>query len=142
MKTDVSADMHPSQAKKMRAIEEEFGEPFFDIVRGLVGMGYSRRVICGAIGYADRSAFRRACAGVDIRWNSQKDMPIYRQREMNPRWRRAIDAVARNNEKKHLIAGEWLTYREMVTRAGMAKRGGVMLATTEACAARRFLHRR
>lgn len=81
---------------KMREIEAEFGEPFWDVVKGCAAMGLSRSVTADAIGY-DRSAFFRLLRryGQPVRWAAYKDLQVWQDREYPDDWADRIAAGRR-----------------------------------------------
>lgn len=122
---------------KIAAIEEEYGEPFVQVLQGFADMGYSRNMVAPILDW-DRPSFFRFLERhpeIEVRWPAMKDLVSWqRLREPGRRTRPPTPVAGR-----HLIHDEWLGLHEaarkhkinpntVVTRYRSGKRGNDLVA--------------
>lgn len=111
--------------RKMAEIEEEFGEPFWDVVQGLADMGYGKHGTADAIGYC-RSAFCRLIRdiGQHIVWPDYKDLRVWRDREYPADWGKRLSEGRRRSGKRLRIVevdGERMLQCDYAKRYGISQ---------------------
>lgn len=87
---------------RIQQIEEEFGEPFFDVVKGFAEMNYSRRGVAQILGI-DRTTFCHMLLTIDpngvIDWPSRGTSVLViegiQRRTQDPAWKEAVTAAQR-----------------------------------------------
>src|SRR5690554_1335190 len=101
MRSDVTADMHVRRANKMREIEREFGEPFWDVVQGFADMGYGKYATAASLEYT-QAAFCRLVRdlGQHIRWPDYADLNAWRERVRPDDYAQRISAGRRRSGKR------------------------------------------
>ena len=92
---------------KMKAVEEEFGEEFWDVVQGCADMGMGKTMTADVIGY-DRSAFLRLVRkyGQGVRWPDYADLRVWRDREYPPEWAERI----RQGRRRTAVGCRWVKF--------------------------------
>ena len=116
-----------------RQVEQEYGEPFWDVVRGFAADGHSVHATAGLLGYASDTPFRRLIArhGVQINFASaqesvfQVEARIDRRGKCTAGQRRAAQAASLSNPGYKRVALFGITD----TLAGHAKRIGLSRST-------------
>ena len=88
---------------KMRQVEAEFCEPFWNIVQGCADMGYSKQLTADAIGW-DRSSFYRMLSkyGQHVRWHDYANYNCWHEREYpSDLGKRISDGMQKSKQKRH-----------------------------------------
>lgn len=123
MISDAKPGMNGRRIGKIREIEAEFGEPFWDVVRGFAEMGYGRTATAGILGYSRVGFLRFLWEGPPIDWPD-----CARGLRRHPEaWLANVQAAGARRARRHFVLGQWRTVREIsqafgVSRAAIDKR--------------------
>lgn len=117
----------------VKEVEQEYGDPFWDVVRGFAADGHSIHATAGLLGYASDTPFRRMIKrhGVDIDFASaqksvfQTEARIDRRGRCTPAQREAADTASLANPGYKRVELFGITD----TLAGHAKRVGLSRST-------------
>lgn len=116
-----------------KQVEQEYGEPFWDVVRGFAADGHSVHSTAELLGYASDTPFRRLIArhGVDIKFASaqesvfQVEARIDRRGKCTPKQKMATNTASLANPAYKRVELFGITD----TLAGHAKRIGLSRST-------------
>lgn len=124
MKSDITPDMNPGRARKFEAVEEEFGEPFWQVVRGFAEMGYGRKATARILGYSWVSFSRLARSRADIHWPTVRDAIIKFRMPKSEAWRANVTASNRRRAKhRYYVCGQWCTVAEIARQSSVSRSG-------------------
>lgn len=104
----------------IRAVEAEFGEPFWDVVRGLAEQGCSRREAAAVLGYCSDVSFRRLLSRHPeqvIPWPPRNSSALFREAGKA----RAAKALAARNRNQRTLSYDGI----LDSLAGHARRAGL-----------------
>lgn len=84
----------------IKQVEAEYGEPFWEVVRGYAADGYGCDTTAGILGYSSPSSFRRLIKrhGVTIDWPAHGQCNV--QRERGPYSAERIEKIRRTKMSK------------------------------------------
>jgi hypothetical protein len=114
-------------------VEEEYGEPFWDVVAGYAADGHSVQSTAELLGYASGTPFRRLIArhGVTIQFASAQDSVFQKEARINRRGKcspQLSDALKKASAANPTYI--YLDYKGVTdTLAGHARRLGIPMGT-------------
>ena len=109
---------------KIRAVEAEFGEPFWDVVRGFAAMGYGKGATADAIEYSRKAFFRLLREYPDeVQWPAYKDLACWQTLEQPADWGKRISTGRRASRKGCRLVkagGEVMLQTDYARREGIS----------------------
>lgn len=109
---------------RIKKIEEEYGEPFEDVVRGYAEMGYSSRDIARLLGWSYETGmyYWLKKLGIKIHWEGSKSAKSREKAaQKTPAQEEVVRRLVEQNKKAHgfFYGGEFGTLKDHAIRLGL-----------------------